>query len=546
MVGVPKSNRCTFCKSRKTKCDEQWPTCGTCARAGKICSGARSSFKFIVNGCHNETTATELESDGTGNNLDSLSLSTAGWRQHSPDTAMIDVRQSVKSGCTFGRMRLRRPNTRPRAPSRSPVPSLSPVPTLSPSPSPGPSTADQLAAKLISCLDAAPMTGNDLHILGAFLRMLPSQLGTGSSALLHSVELVISSWTNSRKGLPASVWLDLRVYNKALRSLTGAIGNPNHEPVWGTLTALCLLQKVEILYDFGRGSNRENHAAGLIAVISKGGHRRTFTDIELHLIFEGFFHMLQEDIRLGRVSAFATPEWQTALKQAIEASNIQSSLKQMYWMWVEMTIWPTLAKLVRTLCHDPSDTMTAAEIVLRAMPLIEYLLREDDTTLKALKDAGDILEVSNPMRPDLFPTSYEFCDFPTAKLYCFHAMFGIIVYRTLQQANRILGHDVPYLSDRCRDLSRRVWMAHPWMRNKLPLSVDFTAALAFSYESATYEEREFCTEALSDMESFRRPPPVGNWMEATILANAKGYTGRLPFIKTQDVSVEYSGIGCRS
>ncbi|KAI3012307.1 transcriptional regulator family: Fungal Specific TF [Aspergillus niger] len=41
-------NGCKSCRSRRTKCDERKPKCGTCARLGKICEYARPSFKFQV------------------------------------------------------------------------------------------------------------------------------------------------------------------------------------------------------------------------------------------------------------------------------------------------------------------------------------------------------------------------------------------------------------------------------------------------------------------------------------------------------------------
>ncbi|KAI1340379.1 hypothetical protein F5Y15DRAFT_380490 [Xylariaceae sp. FL0016] len=532
MVGVPKSNRCNFCKSRKTKCDEKWPTCGACARAGKICSGARTSFKFVVNGCHNEAPSVVVKEDHEGSITTTRSTEptrSTARRRHSPATTIVDVKQYSKGGCSFGRMRLCQSYPR--------VERLQPLPVMN--------SSEQLAARLIACLDSAPRTGNDLHILGAFLGMVPQQLENGNVALWNAVELVIESWTNSRRELPPSMWLDLRIYNRALRSLKDALDDPGQDLAADTLTALCLLQKVEILYDFERGSNQENHAAGLIVVISNGGPWQGFTEMSLHLTFESYFHMLQEDIRLGRESVFIMPEWQTAFDRAIDANPIQPVVKQMYRLWVQMTVWPTFVLLVQSLCQYPNDSMTAAELIFRAMPVADYLNNEDQTTLASLGKTGGIVEVEATDRPDLFPTRYDFADFETAKLFSFHAMFGLVVNRVLQWANRMLGDDVPYLEERCKDLSRRIWMSHKWMSSKKPMSVDFTGALVFSYESGNSQEREFCLEALVDMETFRRPPPIGQWTEETIMANAKAYTGRLPFFKSQDISIETSGLGCR-
>ncbi|KAI0592999.1 hypothetical protein F4775DRAFT_579874 [Biscogniauxia sp. FL1348] len=226
-------------------------------------------------------------------------------------------------------------------------------------------------------------------------------------------------------------------------------------------------------------------------------------------------------------------------------STIRPILKSMYHLWVKMTHWPTLVALVRYLCLYPCERPTAAELSQLVMSLANYLHNEDATIIAALKEFGDITEVKNTICPDLFPTCYEFSDYDTAKYFTFHAFFGIICYRAQQQANQVLGQDDPSLEKQCRELSKRIWMSHGWMKTQRPLAVDFTGPLAFSYESGNSAEKRFCIESLEDMEYFRTPPPIGRWIDATIMANVKGYSGRVPFVTTRDISVELQGIGCR-
>ncbi|KAI0467658.1 hypothetical protein F4859DRAFT_229357 [Xylaria cf. heliscus] len=523
MVGVPKSRRCTFCKTRKTKCDENWPTCGTCARAGKICSGARTNYKFVINGSHNE-----LPEDGR-NIIDTrrLSLASTGAgradRRRDFGDIVLDPKNVTVDGCSF---RCHSFNNLSKSIPWSPP--------------------DQLISHLIACLNAARGTGHDLRILGAFLPLVPQYLGGGNTALGHAVELLLGAWENSRRGFPSDTWLDLRTYNRALRSLKPALDDANVGQLNNTLAALCVLQKTEVLYDFSRGSNQENHAAGLIAVISRGGPTQPMTKMALHVTFESIFHMLQEDIRQGRESSFHTPEWMAALRDAIDESDIGLVLKQLYHIWVEATAWPSLSRLVRLLRRNPSDTMTAAELRLRATSFAEKLRHQDEIILTSLTESGAITTVENVTRPDLFPKCYEFADFQTAKLFASHAMFTIITCRCLQEADRVLGHRDLSPEKQAKRFSKRIWMAHPWLRSQTPLAVDFTASLVFSYESGDKEEREFCIAGLREMDSSRHPPPIGEWVEATIMANAKAYSGRLPFIKTQNPKVEYDGVGCRS
>ncbi|KAI1418801.1 hypothetical protein F5Y12DRAFT_448966 [Xylaria sp. FL1777] len=523
MVGVPKSKRCTFCKTRKTKCDEKWPTCGTCARAGKVCSGARNTFKFVVNGSHNELPDDVGIGIERNRPLTSAGVGKVDKRGDGADIVVFNPKHVFVSECSFKCHSAT--NLSKRLPWNPP---------------------DQIIAHLIACLDAAPGTGYDLRILGAFLPLLPRHLGNGHTALGHAVELLLGAWTNSRQGSPSHMWLDLRTYNRALRSLKAALDDANVEQLTNTLATLCVLQKTEILYDFARGSNQENHAAGLIAVINRGGPTQPMTGMALHVTFESIFHMLQEDIRQGRESDFHTSEWMTALRRAIEASDADRVLKHLYRLWVEVTAWPGLARLVRLLRQNPSDTITATELHTRATSLAELLRNQDETILTSLTESGDITKVENTSRPDLFSECYKFTDFPTAKLFATHALFSIITCRFLQEADQVLAHSDPSIEKQARRFSKRTWMAYPWLRSQTPLAVDFTACLVFSYESGNEEERKFCAAGLTEMDSSRHPPPIGEWVEATIMANAKAYSGRLPFIKTQDPKVEFDGIGCRS
>ncbi|KAI0592998.1 hypothetical protein F4775DRAFT_52357 [Biscogniauxia sp. FL1348] len=324
--GVPKSNRCTFCKKRKTKCDEKWPTCGACARAKVVCSGARNKFKFVVNGCHNEsattaspypaphpatiattssiltsaptfavTAPTLLAGDHSGNYRSDKTMAgrvrsinttankkTAkkqGHRHHLAN-AVVDMHEHSKGGCcTLQRMRLPPSSTfSPYAPYTRTITSTRALAPFCPFPSAGVpmSAAALLAARFVRCLDAAPCTGNDLQLMGSALRMIPQQLilggsspspstnhihtssrsgrekreisgGMGSVVLHHVVELVVASWSNSRRGLPPSSWLDLKAYGSALRSLQGAVtAQMDGLGLTHTLAALALLQKVEV------------------------------------------------------------------------------------------------------------------------------------------------------------------------------------------------------------------------------------------------------------------------------------------------------------
>ncbi|KAI0392220.1 hypothetical protein F5Y17DRAFT_467714 [Xylariaceae sp. FL0594] len=498
MVGVPKSQRCNFCKTRKTKCDEKWPTCGTCARAGQVCSGASAKYKFV------------------------------GKHELRPDSEHIYT-YIFDKGCASPS------HLECITPPRSHVTWVMDVPW---------SSGNRLTARLVSYLNATPATGTDLRMLGAFLPLLPQQMGRGNKALDCAVELLLDAWTNCRRGLPPHSWLDLDVYNKALISLKGVLHDEDPDVLNNTFAAQCLLQKTEVLFDFTRGSNEETHGAGLIAIIAKAGPTLLMSEVSLHVMFEGIYHMLQEDIRQNRDSAFHTPDWMATLTRSIDASSLGFVLKQLYHLWVQTTAWPGLVRLVRLLRSGQSSVDVAQVLYTRARLLARFLHFQEEA-LSALLKTGDISEVDNLHDPALFPRRFEFRDYPTAKLFAVHAAASIISCRAIQEANRALGHNDPSVERKARFFSKRIWMSSYWMQDHTPLAVDYTGSLAFAYESGDDEEREFCIRALRGMEAFRHPPPVGEWNDATIKANAMAFTGRLPFIRTCDPRVEYDGIGCR-
>lgn len=109
------------------------------------------------------------------------------------------------------------------------------------------SPSDQLAARFINCLEVATGTGNDLLIWGPSIRMIPRRLGSESLVLRHTVELVVTTWTNSQRELPPEAWLDLRLYTRALGSLHKALEEPEQQgSITDTIAAQALLQKVEV------------------------------------------------------------------------------------------------------------------------------------------------------------------------------------------------------------------------------------------------------------------------------------------------------------
>ncbi|KAK9367947.1 hypothetical protein V1509DRAFT_106455 [Lipomyces kononenkoae] len=78
---VRSRNGCKSCRQRRTKCDEQKPICGTCARLGRVCESVKPEFKFrVVTGSASGPGA-RVESDQRSDTrllpIDAVSLTTS-------------------------------------------------------------------------------------------------------------------------------------------------------------------------------------------------------------------------------------------------------------------------------------------------------------------------------------------------------------------------------------------------------------------------------------------------------------------------------------
>lgn len=108
------------------------------------------------------------------------------------------------------------------------------------------SPSELLSARFVACLEAAKGTGNDLLIWGPSIKLVPQRLGSESPVLRHTVELVVTTWSNSQRELSPETWLDLRLYTQALGSLQKALKEPEQSYVTDIIAAQAMLQKVEV------------------------------------------------------------------------------------------------------------------------------------------------------------------------------------------------------------------------------------------------------------------------------------------------------------
>ncbi|KAK8052320.1 hypothetical protein PG993_003705 [Apiospora rasikravindrae] len=527
-------------------------------------------MKFIINGCHSTSGGYDSASSISSSGSDaSTPKDDTHYHNHQPrpSTSRIAKRQpKQKPGLERAIPEDRGSYHKLRIPRPSKPLDINPTP------------AGQLAAELIWCLNAAHGTGSDLHLWGASLELLPPLLGQ-SAALQHATKLLTTSWSNIQRGYPRRAWLDAQLYDAALISLQQALEqvfeDPTSELTTTTLAAQTLLQKVEIACNDVSVTYQSNHAAGLSAVISMGGCDKGFSELGLHLVFEIFFTVLMGDVRYGKDSVFAEPAWSRAFHKALDATPLKSKLlSRFYRFWIEVAVWPTLVRQIRQLHENPSDTMLAAEVVLRSTALLEYLDGLDKSVFAKAVELGSIVEVEENKNntdqigrdDDFTPTSYEFANYNLANFFRAHAFFTVIMLRILQCANSFLapplgsygytegGEDQSCPSpgqqqhqSKLLEFSQRLWQAYPYMRRRRPLELGGDLHLVVAYESGDARQRALTCAALRDVEPGQdgsSPPPLAadvSWGDegTTIVAEAMTLTGRSLVIHQEEKHIDW-------
>jgi hypothetical protein len=156
---------------------------------------------------------------------------------------------------------------------------------------------------------------------------------------------------------------------------------------------------------------------------------------------------------------------------------------------------------------------------------------------------GDISEVENCLGTKMCPTCYDFTTYELANFFGNHAFSIVLISRILQSANTFLGTTDETIEQLARVYSCRIWSTYPWMKKRKPFELGGVLHLCLSFEAGDFAERTMVMVSLKCIQAYTS---TARWDGSAIMANAMAYTGRLPFIKTQDCTVELKGVGCRS
>ncbi|KAI0443782.1 hypothetical protein F4803DRAFT_514181 [Xylaria telfairii] len=520
MVGIPKVNRCEHCKRRRVKCDEDWPTCGTCYRARRVCSGPPRSVKFVHNGDHaigvDDYRASGRDEHArrheTIRNSDMLLPGEfIEIEKAEEDKAMLIQVYQKPAGHgrgTFTKMRRMRP-----ADFRTPLRNLIPRNCI-----------DNVAAQVVYCLQATAGTEYDLSLSITWANLTPQRLYS-SAAFCAAIGLYISTWGRAREDIaPSSTTIfDPEAYGKTLKFLRSALRDPKQAYDTGTLAAIALIHRVEVDFDGRRCfSMPSNHAAGLYALTAARGPPKLHDELDVRLCFETMTRLMMHMITHGEENFYTHTNWKKAMRDALQTVG-NSPYKDLYALILHITKWPGLAVESRRFHLNP-NTLWGAQIAVKAAELSEELCNFETDKIRPFWENGAVWTIPDPEAP--WGEAYHFIDWPTSQVFIMHASVSIVARRIQAAALEHLGKSSPLLKQQTLKWSQRIWKSQAYVDRFRLAAITSIAPLIQSYESATGRIREALLTKLQRANS----PAHGHITTDSVLTKAyMTATGRLPY-----------------
>ncbi|KAI2606707.1 hypothetical protein GGR54DRAFT_413034 [Hypoxylon sp. NC1633] len=506
MVGIPKSNRCDFCRSRKTKCDEAWPTCGSCRKAGKECSGPSKRVKFVNNGKRGRR---EREKDDPFPGAPDITLSDEVLGPRTTVSLLNLKNKTTKSGATFSKMRMY--THKPPAPAKLPG-----------------SPTDLLAGKIVTYLKSSEGTGYSLGMFICTLGYTPSLLE--NEALFDATSLLMSTWLKLCQGRNPEEMFDLRAYGRALRSLQKAITNSRERTSSATLAAAIYLQTTEFLFDGKNGRNQISHSNGIYTLMMERGPPKPGDNFGCQLIFDSFVFIFRLLLAGQIENFFVRPEWQHALANFfVQFKDRAPAIMEMSKLIQYATIVAQIIKRfsdIQRLHPDLQDPDVLEDLTTDVDDMIMKYRALDDCTIEPLLQNKKIYEIDDPASP--LGTCYTFPS-PTTALYFANLFsYNIVINRIKQELNAMMGLDDPDLEAECVRLSWKIWLSCWYTQSLKPLcAVSFDMPMCVSYVSAGPAIRAYLLCFLRESESYRKTE-ANRWTEQAVLAHNDLLTGRWP------------------
>ncbi|KAH9892256.1 hypothetical protein F4778DRAFT_749929 [Xylariomycetidae sp. FL2044] len=462
MAGMPSTYKCDNCRKRSVKCDGVWPTCGTCLRTMRVCTGPSRS---LMSG-HNSFHAATMMSYGVSH-------------------------QSQRTGDAGGSGCHRGIYSDPEAHVKY-FPML-PAQVRR-------SGRESFTAEFVSVLEATAGTEHDVSLVVSWIKEAPCRL-VESAAFCAAASLFVKTWANTRRDLPNDLLLDRRAYGVALYHLRNAINDPTKVYQAETLAATALILKVEVDFDhstsFGEPSR---HAAGLHALMTARGPPQKDDIFYAQQCLEAYAHLNAWIVARGEQNAYTIPGWTKALKRiSTEDRWDKNPFKNLFEVLAEGRQWPNLVQGLKE-AREKADPSLAVEVIAKAECVLDGLQRMEEENILPMLERGEVWEAPDLDAP--WGWAFEFSDWPTCAFLQFHSMISIIIAQLLSLALESTGTSDPTIHRNIRKWSERIWKTNRYMnRFSIGARSTFICGLLVSFRAASDRERDALAQRALDLGS---------------------------------------------
>ncbi|VUC34390.1 unnamed protein product [Clonostachys rosea] len=514
MPGVPKSKGCRTCKTRRIKCDENWPACSPCVLKGYDCPGPSSLVKFIRDGDHkNSRSESYVEEKASSAALLSEVCHRTMRATQSPEPKDLSKR--------------RRQANIPGIPSAH-LASF----RLAPKPRPLPTTViDRLAAQLVSHLNRAADRG--MILPKTYLKYIPCRLAY-FPYLRDAIALFCTVWSNFCRRRQSLDFINLPAYGKSIRSLRRALGTEQAFAV-EMLAAVTILQRTEEL--FNPSAQRMIHDQGMTTLLENIGPPELGDEFHINVLCEDYCILIPYWIMSGWKNIMNEPPFRTPIIEGFtkytENERLSPLVHAAFHRFDAVTkALPVLIRACESLWKPSNGEFQGSCGIYITNYFQETHEVAEDIMTKFVEGAlgtGEIKEKVDPA--SLCETSYYFSTIYLAQIFLGLTSVYICIVR--MRYDWSAAHGLPEASNvylNLRELSEHIWKYARFLRSvESFIGVTSQRSLYLTIEVAGVDEKEYLLDLISDMDRFRgRLPTQRDALEAEILMSARLLTGRKP------------------
>ncbi|KAF2122419.1 hypothetical protein BDV96DRAFT_563489 [Lophiotrema nucula] len=565
MAGTKTSNRCDTCRQRKVKCDEAWPSCGSCSKSRRLCPGPPRKVIRWVESSDTHTQPTSLEC----NRNQELSQARDGPQKH---MRMITLRtKRLDNGDQMHKIRLvDRPMPGLSARKNTHGSSLLKSPPLS--------FDETLFCRFRTVLEPYEVS-NLGH--GMLLRTLFGRFGN-SAALDDAALCLLASHEAVMRGEDVSAWFDTKGYGRALRSVQKSIDDRSQRYSTETLAGVVILWMLEGI--ISRASQKRGlgaqkiHGKAMADMLLHRGIQKANGELELLLVGHCFLGDVQVKSQHPQSSSFDTPKWDAAISSLKSSTLLGEVHLRVYQTWIQ---WPGLLHDIACLQLEviPSEAPTPEQIMHQLLAVASKLESLSYTIASMLADQHMCLTRPSMMMDPLVPEAYWIRVPYLANIVAAHSYYTINLFQMIIIVNSFIPEpgfasptffpSAPPLNEEplflSRDpeilplpssliarlrranvkLSERVWMMYEQAREWKPIGCQMLVnALKMTYSwAATPDMKQWILEAGKDLDTF--PLATHDWEPRTLEFLGKALTGDLSRMKTVQKDDGIQGVARR-